>query len=379
MHEQENAIRPAQNRQEQVSVVVCSYQGAAWLRAQLDSILEQTHRPHQIIIADDNSSDGSADIAAAFAVDAVALGVDVLLLRHPANLGFVGNFAAALARATGDIVFLSDQDDLWARTRIATYLARFAAAPATRLLHSDARLVDASGTPLGLGLFDANRVHAAELRRIRDGAALEVLVVRNVVTGATCALRRTLLQDGGLPIGDGWVHDEWLALVSAVHGGMDVIEEQTIDYRQHGGNQIGARRLGVLQQMRRMTVLQPRRRAVAGVRLQALLTLLDRQRPASIPPRWQGAAALAWAMACWRVSLYRQPDVGMGWLARDLPRLLVRIAGVCWLGGRPVRSLMAAVAGTLAGARSGSAAHGGAGSPAGGQAGVKAGRERPRD
>ena len=65
-----------------------------------------------------------------------------------------------------------------------------------------------------------------------------MLLRRSLATGATVALRRTLLADA-LPFPAGWVHDEWLAIIAAALGGFDCVERPLIDYRQHAANQIG--------------------------------------------------------------------------------------------------------------------------------------------
>lgn len=225
----------------QACVVLCTYNGEAFLRGQLDSLLSQTRLPDRIAIADDASHDGTWDLLVAFAARATGLGIGVDLVRNPANLGYARNFSDTLERSRGDVVFLSDQDDVWHSDRIEAMLAEFRRRPALALLHTDARLVDGGGRPLGHGLFDALDVTRAELRRIHQGGAFEVLLRRNLVTGATAAFRRECIADL-LPVPEGWPHDEWLALGVALRGEVDCLEWASIDYRQHGGNQIGVRR-----------------------------------------------------------------------------------------------------------------------------------------
>ncbi len=86
--------------------------------------------------------------------------------------------------------------------------------PALRLVHSDARLIDGAGAPLGLTLLDALEATAAEREGLTRGDAFAVLLRRNLVTGATVVLRRDLLTSA-LPIGADWIHDEWLAMIAA--------------------------------------------------------------------------------------------------------------------------------------------------------------------
>jgi hypothetical protein len=79
--------------------------------------------------------------------------------------------------------------------------------------------------------------------RLASDAAFGELLKRNVLTGATMMVTRRLIELAA-PFPASWVHDEWLAIVASVAGGIAVVPEPVIDYRQHGGNQIGVSRLG---------------------------------------------------------------------------------------------------------------------------------------
>lgn len=238
-----------------LSVVLSTYNGAAYLPQQLESLLAQTRLPDEIVINDDRSTDHSRDILQAFAGKARDSGVTVQLSCHPDNLGYIENFSAGLRQATGDILFLCDQDDAWRPDKLALMAARFEGDPSLLLLHSDARLVDAGGASLGCSLFDALQMTADEKSAIHDGRAFEVVLRRSFVTGATAAFRRMLVERA-LPVGQGWIHDEWLAAVAAASGRVDFIDAPLIDYRQHGGNQIGMRKRTLATKWR--DLLRPR-------------------------------------------------------------------------------------------------------------------------
>lgn len=224
-----------------LSIVLCTFNGAAYLQAQLDSVLAQTWLPDEMVIHDDGSSDRSPQLLQAFAERARELGIEVQLVCHADNLGYVANFSGALQQATGDVLFLCDQDDVWHADKLALMAGRFVREPSLLLLHSDARLVDADGDSLGCSLFDALQMTAEEKLAIHDGRGFEVVLRRSFVTGATAAFRR-LLVERALPVAQDWIHDEWLAAVAAASGRIDFIDALLIDYRQHGGNQIGMRK-----------------------------------------------------------------------------------------------------------------------------------------
>jgi glycosyltransferase involved in cell wall biosynthesis len=162
----------------------------------------------------------------------------VRVARNPRNLGYVRNFGAALQDASSDVLFLCDQDDVWHPDKLATMSIEFECRPGLLALCSDADRIDAAGVVQPRSLFEVLKVSRAEMRRIHAASGFRVLLRRSLATGATMALRRTLLADA-MPLPAGWTHDEWLAILAAARGGFDCLERRMIDYRQHAGNQLG--------------------------------------------------------------------------------------------------------------------------------------------
>lgn len=235
-----------------VSVALCTHNGARFVGAQVQSILSQSRVPEEIVLSDDASTDDSVDIVEC----AVAgTGVHLVVLRNPTALGYVANFEQALAATTGDLVALCDQDDVWHPNRIERALELFEADPELLLVHSDARLVDADGVPLGHTLFDALGLSPQERAEAASGDELAVLLRRNLVTGATAMVGRRAV-DLAIPFPEHWVHDEWLAMIAVSAGTGILLDESLVDYRQHGSNQIGVTRLGLRGKIGR--ILEPR-------------------------------------------------------------------------------------------------------------------------
>ena len=218
---------------------------------QVASILAQSRPVDELVVSDDASTDDtiaiirrSVDEHAAANGQAIALKV----IENTTPLGVTRNFEQAIVATTGDLIALCDQDDIWHADRIRTIVAVFED-PAVDLVFSDARLVDGDGTPLGDSLFATLSMTRRERRQLLGGKALDALLGRNLVTGATVVFRRRLL-DAASPFGSAWVHDEWLAALAASTGGVRMLEAELIDYRQHGGNEIGAARLSLSRQGR---------------------------------------------------------------------------------------------------------------------------------
>ncbi len=224
------------------AIVLATYNGSRFLRAQLDSLLNQTRLPDQLLVRDDASTDDEATwrILELYELRFTERGVQVDMERGFDNVGYRSNFERLLRKVKTDVVFLCDQDDVWQPHKIERMMQEFAARPRLGLLFTNARLVDANGTELGFTLFDGVQVSAQELTRIHRGEAADLLLQRTLVTGATIAVRQEALADA-LPIPTGWVHDEWLAFVMALGNRfeIDALDEKLIDYRQHGENAIG--------------------------------------------------------------------------------------------------------------------------------------------
>ncbi|RZI71990.1 MAG: glycosyltransferase family 2 protein [Pseudomonas sp.] len=231
-----------------VSVTLCTYQGERYLQAQLDSLLVQSRLPDEIVIFDDASIDATWSLLQDFQRQATARGIRVRAQANATNVGYVANFQQALNAATGDLLFLCDQDDVWHSDKIERFVQEFQRRGDLLMLHSDARLVDAQGASLGDNLLDTLEVTSKELETVHVGRAFDVLLRRNIVTGATMAVRRRVIERG-FNVPPGWIHDEWLAMTAAAQGRIDCLEAQTIDYRQHDRNQIGVRRQGYFERL----------------------------------------------------------------------------------------------------------------------------------
>lgn len=219
-----------------ISVALCTHNGARYVREQVASILAQTVPVAQIVLSDDASTDDTVAIVEAAVAGS---GVELVVLRNSPALGVVANFEQAAAACTGDLIALSDQDDVWRDDKLATIVGAFAAAPDARLVHSDADLVDQHLAPLPDSLLRSLEMTAREHRELQDGRSFATFLRRNLVTGATAVLRRELLEHAR-PFPASWVHDEWLAVVAAGLSRTQLVDDRLVLYRQHGANQIGA-------------------------------------------------------------------------------------------------------------------------------------------
>jgi glycosyltransferase involved in cell wall biosynthesis len=218
-----------------VSIALCTYNGARFLQDQLQSFLNQTRLPDELVVCDDRSTDATCEIVEAFARQAP---FPVRLSVNDRNLGSTRNFELAISLCVGDLIFLSDQDDFWRPEKVERMAHEFENSPDVALVFSDAEVVDANLTPLGYRLWSSMEFDARQQRSMRTGRAFEVLLKQNVVTGAAMAFRRCSL-DLALPISPIWIHDGWIAITLSLSAEIRALAEPLILYRQHGGNQVG--------------------------------------------------------------------------------------------------------------------------------------------
>ena len=224
---------------------MCTYNGAAFLAEQLESIAKQRLPPDELIVCDDGSIDNSVAIVQEFSM---ASPFPVHIRTNATNLGYAKNFEQAISLCSGEIVALSDQDDAWDPDRLWAGAGLLRDRPEIGLVCSDADIVDRDLGPLGIRMKELLGFGHADQALVAKGEAPRVLVRRNFVMGATVAFRSSFIPDIA-PIPESWVHDGWIGLVVALRAQVAFIDEPLVHYRQHGGNQVGAptrRRLGDL-------------------------------------------------------------------------------------------------------------------------------------
>lgn len=124
------------------SVLLASFNGAGYIEAQLQSILSGTLLPDEIIVSDDGSRDETLAVVSGYAAHSP---VPLRLLSHSGDSGVTANFTNAMRHSSGEILVLSDQDDIWHPERLERALTALEMHPHALLVHSDADLIDAQG------------------------------------------------------------------------------------------------------------------------------------------------------------------------------------------------------------------------------------------
>lgn len=234
-------------------VLMPTFNGEAFLREQIDSILAQEDVDLYLLARDDGSSDATPALLAELAASNDRF---TLLCDQRGRLGYAGNFAALLdAALLGEhrLFLLSDQDDLWQRSRAKRQIALLESTAGSGenrtpcMCHSDLSLIDGEGHAISASFLSAMQIrHEAPARQ------LPTLLSQNFVTGCTVAMNRELLALA-LPFSaNARNHDHWLALCAACYGMLLFDPLPLVAYRQHQHNAIGAS--GIAQKLLRHPV-----------------------------------------------------------------------------------------------------------------------------
>jgi hypothetical protein len=152
-------------------------------------------------------------------------------------LGSAANFERAIRLCEGNLIALSDQDDVWYPIRLQRSEQEFTAHPEVGLVFSDADVINDENQLIGTTIWQRLGFAGKRERELLAGRYL-LLAKHRFVTGATVMFRASL-RDRILPIGQGWIHDEWIALITAAFFDLRPINQPLIRYRIHGSQQVG--------------------------------------------------------------------------------------------------------------------------------------------
>ena len=207
-------------RHEKLSVCMAAHNGSHYIHEQITSILPQLGKADEVIVVDDGSEDDTAALIESFGDSRVRV------VRNVHNVGVVRSYERALQLASGNIIFLSDQDDLWHSDKVRAFITRFAADPSVSLVISNGELIDAAGRSLGERLYSNGSVATGVLANL----------IKNRYQGSTMAFRREVAEVA-LPFPEGLpMHDSWIGLVNAIVGKAAYLDEPLLFYRRHGSN-----------------------------------------------------------------------------------------------------------------------------------------------
>lgn len=215
-----------------ISIAMATYNGAKYLREQIDSILAQTIQDFELVVCDDCSSDDTWDILKQYS-DADKR---IKVFHNESNLGFKRNFEKAMSLCGGDYIALSDQDDIWFPDHLEILLNNMGD---SMLSAGNSELVDGRGDKIGLKLNEMESL--AVLSDNSNSRALSFFLFRNPIQGASMIIRRDFLSIA-LPIPDDVnYHDAWFSCLSCFYGNLSYTFRVVTNYRMHDHNVTGHR------------------------------------------------------------------------------------------------------------------------------------------
>ncbi len=208
-------------KQALVSIVMCTYNGAAYLHEQLKTILAQTYPAHEIIIVDDASTDNTWDLL----MEWQQLHPLIRLYRNVKNLGFNRNFEKALSLATGDYISVADQDDIWMPQKTELLVEALQTSPGNMLAHCRS-----ASLYKGQLSFANHKLH-----RHFSGSDTRKLVFFNHINGHGMMFKKELLSQA-LPIPNNMYYDWWIAVIATTRGNIASVDKTLVHHRLHDNN-----------------------------------------------------------------------------------------------------------------------------------------------
>lgn len=199
-----------------ISVCMAVYNGEKYLREQIESILKQLSPEDELVVSDDASTDASIEIIERIKDSRL------IILKNENRLGPVYNFERALVHCRGDLIFLSDQDDLWLSDKVDACVRK--------LKEYDLILHDA------FVLRENKRQEKTlfELRHVQQGLFKNWW--KNSYTGCCMALKRTILEIA-LPFPQKLpMHDQWIGICAEKKYRVLFLNSCFIEYRVHENN-----------------------------------------------------------------------------------------------------------------------------------------------
>lgn len=216
------------------SVAMCTYNGARYIEEQLLSILYQSVPVDEIIICDDGSVDETITIIEKLRRMIECLRVRLLIEENRKPLGVNANFEKAMGLCSGDVIFLSDQDDIWEPNKVETIMRYMEEHPNKQVVFGNAWLIDIDGKKLtDRTLLDVAGFTEENQWYFDHGFAWEMWCQENRATGATMAVRNSFVQGMSMTQGNIRYHDAVLAIEALKEDALGYIMKPLTRYRRH--------------------------------------------------------------------------------------------------------------------------------------------------
>ena len=237
--------------EEQIDVLMATYNGEKYLKEQIESVLNQTYKNIRLVISDDCSKDGTINILKQYENDK-----RIEVHYHEKNQGYIKNFEYLLKQVKNNIYMLSDQDDVWMPEKITKSYEKLIKNDAD-MVFADLEVVDENLKTI-YPSFNKFMLLDRKINKYINSYKLNYLY--NCITGCTLMSKSKWIKDI-LPIPTDskyLIHDHWIGLIVSLNGKMVYMPEKYIKYRQHGNNQVGTEKIShgfkKLEQVRKLFI-----------------------------------------------------------------------------------------------------------------------------
>ena len=225
-----------------VTVVIATYNGEKYIFKQLESIRKQTRKPDEVIIVDDRSTDETYKIITDY-INRYALQNWKVFLNDK-NLGYKKNFQKGIEKASGEYIFLCDQDDEWENNKIAVMLGVMVDNPQIQALNCGVRLIDGASEELEYRpkkkTYNCGFLYSDQPIGKITYFTYPYLLKHNISPGCTMVITRQLRLEFLNTYKCELPHDWHLNLLAGVDFGCAFYNEPLVKYRRHSNNAIGA-------------------------------------------------------------------------------------------------------------------------------------------
>lgn len=218
------------------SVAMCTYNGEKFITTQIDSILNQTQKITEIVVCDDGSVDGTVELLENYSLKYVGL---FKIYKNPEKLGSIKNFEKALSLCTSEIIFLSDQDDVWIENKVADLCRHFENNLNIEVIATNGYCLNENGSvEENHAVWD---VPYFLKENNKPCSYFDMMIhIANIATGASMAIRKSIINRiNPIPILTEMQHDEWIALLSSKNNAFLFLHEKYFYYRIHCNQQLG--------------------------------------------------------------------------------------------------------------------------------------------
>ena len=226
-----------------IAILLACYNSESYIGQQINSIINQSVQQFVLYIKDDGSNDGTLSIIDSY----VNTNENIILLRDDViGRGAMKNFMWMLENVDADYYMFSDHDDIWIENKIALSLSEMLKLENENpekpvIVHTDLKVVNQNLKCVSNSFWEYSNINPVLLK------SFDYLAVSNGITGCTMILNQKS-KDLAFPIGKfATMHDSWISLcVANARGIIGCVKHQTVLYRQHQYNVIGAKKVGNL-------------------------------------------------------------------------------------------------------------------------------------